>query len=289
MLAAFTPQIAGMSLSQAATDCGYTNFNWQQTLTNLPGQNSPATNPFYPLTAPTLDPPPGGPPFTRYCSATPNLFGTKEIFTNPSAFASSNPFYWNNSGPATDCMTRAAHQAAYSALCNQAQPSPSSSDVATALCFFDSPTDAKLPPNTALAFTTCLVGVDSNGKPVALDSSLNDCFKWTDSYTGFLDYTSCTEDSASQTCNIVPDGGGGILANSIPSGSAGMGEGGITLVSDVPEPPSILLFILAITLMSLFRRIGTHDGRELPTQATAYARCCYARYCSSQAENSTAT
>jgi hypothetical protein len=150
--ASFSPNF-GYSLLDAAKICGYLNFDWQQTITNLP-----APSPFFQastvmnLVAPPsfLDPPPSG-------------------YTYQPQPDNSYPFYYDPSGDL---------------LVNETD---------TTLQFFDDPADPCLfggsgslcsgktaPPGGVFAFTTHLVGVNPDGS--ATDLGIG--FDWYTTFNG---------------------------------------------------------------------------------------------------------
>jgi hypothetical protein len=150
--ATFKPNL-GLTISQAAGYCGFTDFDWQQTITNLP-----TPSPFFQVGNPTalfappsfLDPPPGG-------------------YTYESPADNANPYYYDP----------------YSGeLAGQ--------ETTTTLSFYDAPADPCLPGGTggpcggqtapagsSIAFTTHLVGVTASG-PVDLGIGFN----WTSNFNG---------------------------------------------------------------------------------------------------------
>ena len=160
--ATFTPN-SGYTLAQAAQLCGFTDFNWQQTVTSLP-----LPNPFFaagstaPLKAPPPfnDPPPGGYAYQN----PPNAV----IF----------PIYYNLFTPASNSLSLAAHK------------------TSTTLSFYDAPADRCLPGGSGagcggqtapagskLAFTTHLVGIVGLLPGVGVqDTGIG--FTWTDTFNG---------------------------------------------------------------------------------------------------------
>lgn len=161
--ATFTPNM-GFTLTQAATLCGFTDFDWQQTVTSLP-----LPSPFFaagstvPLSAPPPfnDPPPNG-----YAYQSP-----------PNAVIL--PVYYNLFTPASNSLSLAAHKT-----------SP------TTLTFSDAPADPCLPGGSGapcggktapagskLAFTTHLVGIVGL-LPGAGVQDTGIGFSWTDTFNG---------------------------------------------------------------------------------------------------------
>ena len=222
--ASFTPStspgtvgISGTSSSllDAATVCGFTNFDWEQKVTNLPHPPNIALfgidNPNTPLTVPFNDPPPGGLEIKQFVGP----FGLipKILALQPK---SSFPFYYdpdnknnvNASGPGHNLQDH---------------------ETDTTLNFYDAPngdpfllTTAVTPPcgannnglgpigpispNDYMAFETHLVGV--NGRtPTGLGKS----FKWCSTWNG-------------------TSGGVSLLENSMPP-DPGSGYGGVTILS----------------------------------------------------------
>ncbi len=165
--ATFTPQ-PGLTLSQAAGACGFTNFDWQQTITSWPGpsslfQNGNAT----PLTAPPpfFDPAPGG---YTYCPL-PRYGG---------ANCDSYPLYWNANTTNTVW-------------------SLSNYDTNN-LSFYDSPAEPTLPLGDSLGFKTQLVGILPNSTAAApLYIPLSEEWTWTDTFNG-------TSGGIAVTASVLP-------------------------------------------------------------------------------------
>ena len=150
----------GNSLAQAAAACGFTSFNWQQLVTNLPDPSPFYTADFVNLVAPTpfSDPPPSG---YSYQYPDYNMVGL--------------PIYYNLFTAANDPLSLAANQ------------------TFSTLSFYDSPADPCLygsmlnscgytaPQGAVLAFQTHLVGVIGNdANAVVQDTGIG--FTWTSSF-----------------------------------------------------------------------------------------------------------
>jgi len=174
MLASFTPSSG--SLAGYAEACGFTEFDWQQTITVLPLPSdiyrmSDLTTP---LTAgpgqtgnapPFYDPVSGGYSYNVTC---PNG-------TISTAYRSAFPFYFAVNGSATDCGTLLANET----TATGAQCPALNSPTCTTLSFDDTPHDPcifggpnaftaacnfEAPLNPAfMGFTTALVGVYEDG------------------------------------------------------------------------------------------------------------------------------
>ncbi|MGH2506783.1 MAG: PEP-CTERM sorting domain-containing protein [Ktedonobacteraceae bacterium] len=238
----FVPKF-GITLKQAATDLGFTNFDWEQRLTNLPAPSpfyeivpSDPTHPINVVTPPSIsDPPPGG---YTYCLS---QFGVN----CPEA-----PLYWDPDTQNTPI-------------------SLNKYEFPNALGFFDSPSDTCLPGpgglpsiawfnpknNTlcgdALAssgsyrgFATDLAGILPDGS----DEDLGLGFTWTDTFNGTF-------------------GGISVALNPFPVDPTS-GTGGITVTSfndtlPVPEPSSGLLFVLAIASLLLVRKRMSHQTQAM--------------------------
>lgn len=174
--ASFTPN-GNYSLMQAAVLCGFSAFDWQQTITSMPSPSpfEQVGNPI-PLTAPPpfLDPPPGG--------------YTYELATYPGG-DHSYPFYYD-----PDTGELQSHE-----------PTDFTLD------FYDDPTNPCLAggtgafcsgktalPGQLMAFSTRLVGV--NGR-TAVDLGIG--FDWISNFNGTSGGTATTKNSA------PPDAGSG--------------------------------------------------------------------------------
>jgi len=160
--ATFTPN-QSFTLTQAANLCGFTDFNWQQTITSLP-----PPSPFFAAgsTVPLVAPPPfNDPPPNGYAYQTP---ANAVIF----------PIYYNLFTPASDPLSLAANK------------------TSTTLSFFDAPADPCLPggsgapcggktaaPGSKLGFTTHLVGIVGLLPGISVqDTGIG--FNWTDTFNG---------------------------------------------------------------------------------------------------------
>ena len=147
MNATFVPNF-DLTLSQAAVDCGFTNFDWQQMITNWRSPDLIQNGNPIPLTAPPafLDPPLGG---YNYCVP---RYGSP---------CDGYPFYWN---PNTTGMNWSLNKR----------------ETGNTLSFIDVPADLQLPAGGFLGFTTQLVGIVPNGTP----SPLPEQWTWIDTYNG---------------------------------------------------------------------------------------------------------
>jgi hypothetical protein len=175
MTATFTPNF-GLTLSEAAGQCGFLFFNWQQLITNLPSSSAvfQVGNPTS-LTAPPafLDPPPGG---YTYCIP---KFGSP---------CNQYPFYWN------------PYTTGIQSLINY--------ETVNTLSFVDNPGGGGLPSGSFLGFITQLVGI-CNATPSPFCSSPGGPsvplfqWSWTDTFNG-------TSGGISTTYNMLPlDSGSG--------------------------------------------------------------------------------
>lgn len=214
MKAGFTPN-AGTSLSQAALDCGFANFDWQQALTNVPDPSPYYRTDGVHLTSsstPFLDPAPTG---------YPGWPGTAHSF----------PFYFN---PTNGELPKY--------------------EAGNTLSFRDTPADSCLPGGNSrgvlgcngmnapagsfLGFTTQLVGVLPDGSPYYLPPSLNDWWLWTDTYNG-------TSGGISTTYNpdqpVDPGSGTGGITITERAGAT-------------PEPSTVVGVIVGIFGLLLLRR-----------------------------------
>ncbi len=120
MQASFTPNF-NLSISDAASLCGYDHFNWYQVVTNDPYPPDAKSNPGVPLIVPYVDPPIGG-----YSYQTGN---------------DSLPFYWAEGGLAPQSLQLSTYT------------------TSTSLSFIDYPAESRLQPGEFIGFTTTLAGV----------------------------------------------------------------------------------------------------------------------------------
>ena len=169
MRASFKPNSA-LTLSEAAAQCGFTNFDWQQIITHLPNPSMiyQVGNPT-PLSSPPafFDPPPKG---YTYCVPS---------FGSP---CDQYPFYWKPNGTGLQSLS------AY--------------ETTNTLSFSDAPSFPGLPPGDSLGFTTRLVGI-CNAIPSQLCSSSGGAsiplfeWTWTDTFNG-------TSGGVAKTYNMLP-------------------------------------------------------------------------------------
>ncbi len=186
----------GNTLTQAAAACGFTSFNWQQLITNLPAPSPFYTADFENLLAPApfSDPPPNG---YTYQAPNYNVVGL--------------PIYYNIFSPPTDPKDP------LSLAANQTD---------TTLSFYDSPADPCLfgsvknacgytaPQGAVLSFQTHLVGVIGNDiNATVQDTGIG--FTWTSSFNG--------------------TSGGTVALNAYHPVDAGSGTGGVTITSYNPN------------------------------------------------------
>jgi hypothetical protein len=151
--ATFTPNL-GLALGQAAVDCGFTNFDWQQTITSWPApsplfQRGNATALVSP--PPFLDPPPGG-------------------YTYQAAPDNSYPFYYD-----AQSGELASHETATMLSFLDAPADPCLPGASGALC-----AGKTAPAGSFLGFVTHLAGVNSDG--TATDLGIG--FSWKSTFNG---------------------------------------------------------------------------------------------------------
>ena len=131
MTAAFTPN-AGMSLAQAAAQCGVQSFNWQQTVTTDPYPPKAADG--TQLSPPYLDPPVGG-----------YLGGPAD---------NAYPYYWNSNELAGGSCPLNGQSVAI--------------QTSNTLTFCDTPAEPQLQNGQYLAFDTELLGIGPNQSSIPL-------------------------------------------------------------------------------------------------------------------------
>jgi hypothetical protein len=215
MNASFTPP-SGLTLIAAANACGFTGFDWVQTITQWPGPSGlfAASNLTTSISIPPLaamsDPPSGG--YTYTVSQTPPFLGAY-------------PFYYNPASLSLDC---AEYSSAGSCLENIIS-SPNT------LNFFDAPQNPCLPGGAflgipticqgglngaaSMAFTTSLVGICGSAPSPGCSSPgmpSTPLYQWT--------WTSNFNGSAGA------DSGGTVSASSYRP-DAGTGSGGVAITS----------------------------------------------------------
>jgi Bacterial Ig-like domain (group 3) len=199
-IGSFSPQIQGLvTLSEAASICGFADFNWQQTITAWPSPSNlfQAGNPTA-LTAPPafLDPPLGG-----------YTYG----------FAGRYPFYYPEGSQSTTCAE--FNKPGGTCILPVIDPSD------TVLSFFDSPKDPCFAGGGGAGTAAC------NGKTVPAGSSMEFTTHLIGILPGFVANTNCI---ALQTC--IDLGIGFSWKDNFNGGKNG-GVFGVT-ASDVPVDPT---------------------------------------------------
>jgi hypothetical protein len=200
----FTPR-GGFNISQAAQICGFINFDWQQTITNLPNPRpddsfTAASAPTTPLVTPFNDPPVSGYSYQH----PPNAVGI--------------PVYWNLFTAASDPLSLAANITAttLSFFDSPADPCLPGSQSASTTAYADSVcggAGVRAPAGSTINFTTRLVGIQGllPGASV-VDTGIG--FNWTSTFNG-------------------TSGGIAVINSAIPV-DAGSGSGGLTVTSFNP-------------------------------------------------------
>jgi hypothetical protein len=212
--ASFTPTRNGtpISLAAAAADCGFVEFDWQQTVTLAPG---PIPLPVWttngtPPVAPFSDPPPGG-----------------YVDLQIPPFLGAYPFYYNPLFVVpTECIVEESN-----GVCDKFA---TTSDGNT-LNFFDRPLDyclpggsyvneaicsfSEAPSGSKLGFRTALVGV------LAGNTLGRELYHWT---------WETTFNGVSGGVNGIS---GGVATNAISPGATGTGGVTITSINGVPQTP----------------------------------------------------
>lgn len=222
VLASFTAPNTG-TLGDYATSCGFTEFNWQQTITNLPcpspfaANNLPLTN-YCPDGSLTAGPFPGGAP--PFFDEPPGGYTEPLIYVlGPHDY----PFYYSHDAvliPGDTCVLD--NGASIGCPAPSAFPTVLSLDGKT-LSFLDDPADPKLPLGGFIAFSTSLVGVSSQSSPGSVSCGANNplycttlfSWGWKSTFNGTAGFTS-------QTLSLSPidpgSGTGGVTITSINGG-----------------------------------------------------------------------
>ena len=290
--ASFLPNL-GYTIAQAATLCGFTGFDWQQTITHLPDP-SPfcANNTIILFTNPA--------PFCGQTAASTapyplHLTSTSVPFNDPVpngytyGFFNSYPFYYpsamiaadETSGTPTFCIT---HSGSSTGPCVTYAINATN----TALNFFDSPSDPCLAGgalvnkpacgNTGaragayIGFTLHLAGIKSDGS--AKDLGVG--FSWTDNYNG-------GSSGSVSTGTTVAAGGGGTGSATItavsettnyqyPTSFGVIGINGNTVTPPTSSPSTLLTGAqVSVTASGLaYSRVtGTFDGTLTITNVSA--------------------
>ena len=250
----FTPNM-GLSLTQAAQDCGFTGFNWMQKVTQLPDPNPfTANNGGAPVkltgaSVPFNDPPPGGGltgsndfSYPFYCSGTDFNAGQLCARTNTSLQYSDTPKDVCIPNPDGTPSPAFLNDPALAAACGNKTSGPSS----------------------FIAFSTDLVGILSSFVVGTDCISLKTCvdlgigFSWTDDFNGNAGNALVLKNGvpADLTSGI---GGVAILDYSANTDyQFGLPITITNVVVDVPEPQSIPIMILGVLTLWIVGRKKPH-------------------------------
>jgi hypothetical protein len=209
------------TLTQAAMVLGYAGFDWVSQITSDPNPDYSALAPSTPLTFPFNDPPNGG-----YAGEIPT-----------SSTAGRYPFYY------TYPITPTSVTCSSSTSCV-----PIETD--TTLLFEDTPIDSRLRTSGGYtSFNTSLVGVIScstlgvgecNSAGYEPGPTLFD-FTWDDNFDGTLGGVADTILKVNSFYADPDSGTGGVTITSIDG----------VPVSSVPEPPSSMIFIFSLFVLSI--------------------------------------
>lgn len=223
MLAQFTPA-NGCTLAETAQAYNFDHFNWVNIATEFPFIEIITIGA---VTVPFIDPPSGG------------LLGD---------FADGLPFYWDEGSDTR--IEASAHLSAHVSVDGRT------------LDFIDEPKDPYLLPFQKMRFVTNLVGVEKNGGWVPLDTWL-----WASDWPGVIGNVSPRD------FHLTTDPGeiaGGIsevsnsslvdLTEDVHRLMAANGAAGIPF-TNVAEPNSIVLVVLALSLLLLSNRNTVMAGR----------------------------
>src|SRR5579864_9268650 len=228
MNASFTPTDANgaVTLAAAATACGFTGFDWQQTVTLNPGgvyaEDDPTVNLWTLNVGPYLDPPPSSYTYNFTCLYPNNLPGCDNsglrnewLSMYMKHFANANPFYYSplDLGPAYDSSQDLGCAVGYRPPAMGCQLPVSDADT---LNFFDKPGNpTSSPAADCFAFTTQLVGLC--GAPLGPCGAPLYQWTWKSNYSGGTPGLGGVFD-----VNVVSD-----TFPSVP----GSGTGGVTITS----------------------------------------------------------
>ena len=202
--------VDGLTLSQAATLCGYTGWDFQQYVTTLPPYQSPSFTPLGggpPPSAPFLDPVVGG---YTYQGSTPCL-----------AF----PFYYDPSSTARTCALTNSQLDASNLLFND------NPQAACDLATYTADGSSCFLPGESFRFSTQIVGILPDGQP----SNPLYNWNWMDNYS-VSTLTSGGISRLDSGVPVDPGGSGGITILSM----------GPVDQSSVPEPASGALLVSAL-------------------------------------------
>jgi hypothetical protein len=228
--ALFTP-VDGLTLSQAATLCGYTGWDFQQYVTALPSYQSSRFAPAGGGSAPTtpfLDPVTGG--YAYQGSSTCLAY----------------PYYYDPSSTATNCSLTNATQNANNLLFND------NPEAACNLVTYSADGSSCFLPGDSFGFSTQLVGILPDGQP----SNPLYYWNWTDNYSA---YCPASDPITGNCIGTLSSGGISRLDSGVPVDPGG--NGGITILSmgpvdqsSVPEPASGILLVSALVMFGFCLR-----------------------------------
>jgi hypothetical protein len=174
----FTPN-NGLTLAQAATLCGFVAWNWQQTITAWPSQDLMAiAAPTVALIAPFNDVPPSGYTYMQHWKFPPPAPPAAPGCAGPIDAPQLKVYY----DPFNAAQSTVVCGGASISLDIAHQETPFGAN-ATALSFYDSPSDPNLPAGKTNNFTTHLVGLQGQLPGAAVvDTGIG--FTWTSNNNG---------------------------------------------------------------------------------------------------------
>jgi hypothetical protein len=211
------------TLAAAAQACGFTNFDWQQTITAWPSANLFAiADPTHALVAPFNDPPVSGYTYMQ----TWVIGGIAGPIDAPGVPVYYDPYNQARAKTANADMT----------LAGQTNTSTNT------LSMFDAPANPALPAGMTMNFTTHLVGLGLGPTYPVIDTGMG--FTWTSNNNGTTGGIAVT--SAPKGTKGDPGGTGGVTVSTVTQTTTytGFSVGAINGSSNIFGPTSLLSAVL---------------------------------------------
>jgi hypothetical protein len=249
------------TLAAAATVCGFTNFDWQQTITADPTATVFAiAAPTVALVAPYNDPPVSG--YTYMQTWKFNIAGVGNNIPGP-IDAPGVPVYYDPY--------------------NQAQAKTAAGDMTLAgntntamntLSFFDAPAEPTLPAGTTINFTTHLVGLGKGPTYPVIDTGMG--FTWTSNNNGTVGGIAVT--AVPKGTKGDPGGTGGVTVSTVTQTSTytGVGVSAINGSTNIFGPTSLLSAVLPASRSAQPNGTITFFATIINTGATTATGCSIA-------------